>query len=247
MVTRKETIQAASLEIIKTNPDGIRYSSLVNELHKKLPEYPINTIHGTVWDLEVQLPDKIYKPERGVYKLVAFREEILPRTPETQQRCVRPTQDESKFYGPFADWLIGMDECSRAISLGGKKFKDKWGTPDVIGIREPSRSDIIKLPTEIVTAEIKVDTNDLITAFGQACAYRVFSHKSYIVIPKNSSGGDISRLDALCMIFGLGLVLFDKANIEAPEFEIRTRPQKHEPDMFYANSYLKLIEKELFQ
>jgi hypothetical protein len=32
--------------------------------------------------------------------------------------------------------------------LGGSRFKDKWGTPDVIGIREPKKSDIIQYPTE---------------------------------------------------------------------------------------------------
>jgi len=126
------------------------------------------------------------------------------------------------------------------------KFRDKWGTPDVIGKREPRRSDIIKTPTEIVSAEIKADTRDLITAFGQACVYKLFSHKSYIVIPKNSSQDDISKLDALCLIFGIGLVLFDNSNPNDPQFEIRVRPLKHEPDMFYVNKYMKLIEKELW-
>ena len=152
-----------------------------------------------------------------------------------------------KFYLPFADWLkTELEECTRSTPLGGNKFKDKWGTPDVIGIRESPRSDPIKFPTEIVSAEIKVDTRDLITAFGQACSYKLFSHKCYIVIPKNSSQEDISRLDALCLIFGIGLVLFDNNNVEDPKFEIRVRPVKQEPDMFYVNKYVKLIEKELF-
>jgi hypothetical protein len=66
------------------------------------------------------------------------------------------------------------------------------------------------------------------------------------VIPKNSYQGDIPRLDSLCLIFGIGLVLFDKNNTKNPQFEIRVRPLKHEPDMFYVNKYMKLIEKELF-
>nr|CAI64100.1 hypothetical protein [uncultured archaeon]CAI64237.1 hypothetical protein [uncultured archaeon]CBH36621.1 hypothetical protein BSM_00980 [uncultured archaeon] len=116
----------------------------------------------------------------------------------------------------------------------------------MIGKREPRRSDIVKAPTEIVPAEIKADTKDLITAFGQACSYKLFSHKSYIVAPKNSSPDDISKLDALCLIFGIGLVLFDNRNVNEPQFEIRARPLKHEPDMFFVNKYMKLIEKELF-
>ena len=116
----------------------------------------------------------------------------------------------------------------------------------MIGKREPLRSDIIKAPTEIVSVEIKAETKELITAFGQACSYKLFSHKSYMVVPKGSSQADISKLDALCLIFRIGLVLFDNSNVNDPQFEIRVRPLKHEPDMFYVNKYMKLIEKELF-
>ena len=93
--------------------------------------------------------------------------------------------------------------------MGGNKFKDKWGTPDVIGILKSRESDIIKLQTEIISAEIKVDTANLITAFGQACSYKLFSHKSYIVIPNSSSEEDIARIDGLSLIFGVGLILFN--------------------------------------
>jgi len=50
----------------------------------------------------------------------------------------------------------------------------------------------------------------------------------------------------LISIFGIGLVLFDNTNPDDPIFEIRVRPIKHEPDMFYVNRYMKMVEKELF-
>jgi hypothetical protein len=56
----------------------------------------------------------------------------------------------------------------------------------------------------------------------------------------------ISRLDSLCLIFGIGLILFDKTKPDDPKFEIRVRPIRHEPDMFYVNNYMKMVEKELF-
>lgn len=154
---------------------------------------------------------------------------------------------EEDFYDSFAKWLVDdLEECTKAISLGGNKFKDKWGTPDVIGVNTSRASDIIKKPTEIVSAEIKSDSNGLITAFGQACSYRLFSHKSYIVVPKNSSGEDLGRLDGLCQIFGIGLILFDPRNVSEPNFEIRVRALRNEPDMFYVNKNLKEIEDQLF-
>ncbi len=246
MTTRKEKITSKVIEVLKSNPDGVRYSDIVRKIHEEFPEFPDGTIHGTVWQLDILVPDEIYKPARGLFRHVAYREEEISEEEEIHPPEIEKIKEED-FYGPFADWLVNeLEECTEAIPLGGNRFRDKWGTPDVIGKRESRRSDIVGAPTEIVSAEIKTNTRELITAFGQACSYKLFSHKSYIVIPKNSSQDDISKLDSLCLIFGMGLVLFDTNNTNDPQFEIRVRPLKHDPDMFYLNRYMKLIEKELF-
>jgi hypothetical protein len=245
MATRREKIISKAMEILKSSPEGIRYSALAKKIHEEFPEIPIKTIHGTIWNLEIRIPEEVYKPARGLFRHNEFREEEIIREEKLLSEIERIKEED--FYEPFANWLVSeLEECTQAIPLGGNRFRDKWGTPDVIGKREPRRSDIVKGPTEIVSAEIKADTKDLITAFGQACSYKLFSHKSYIVIPKNSSQDDISKLDALCLIFGIGLVLYDNRNANEPQFEIRVRPLKHEPDMFYVNKYMRLIEKELF-
>ena len=139
-----------------------------------------------------------------------------------------------------------MEECTKAIALGGNRFRDKWGTPDVIGKRESKRSDIIQAPVEIVSAEVKPDVYQLVTAFGQACAYCLFSHKVYLVISNKAPDDEVARLDALCQVFGLGFVLFDSDNPKDPRFTIRARPRYQQPDLFYANRYMRLIEAEMF-
>lgn len=246
MTTRKEKIISKALEILKSNPNGVRYSDLIRKIRREFPDFPQGTIHGNIWNLETRVPKEVYKPARGLFRHISFREKEIIKEEEEPSLKIKKVNEED-FYKPFANWLINeLEECTKAIQLGGNRFRDKWGTPDVIGKREPRRSDIVKTPTEIVSAEIKIDTKDLITAFGQACSYRLFSHKSYIVVPKNSSQDDISKLDALCLIFGIGLVLFDNSNVNDPQFEIRVRPRRNEPDMFYVNKYMKLIEKELW-
>ncbi len=115
-----------------------------------------------------------------------------------------------------------------------------------MGKRESKRSDIIQAPVEIVSAEIKSETSQLVTAFGQTCAYNLFSHKTYLVVPKSSPEDEIARLDSLAQVFGIGLVLFNVQDPENPGFEIRVRPRRGEPDLFYANRYMRLIEKEMF-
>jgi len=221
MTTLKETIISKAVDILKRNPNGLRFSDLVRTIHNDPPDIAVNSLKWTVWELNTLVPDEVSKPARGFFRYADFAE----REPikEDQKPTHRGEKVEEKdFYEPLADWLVNeLEECTKAIPLGGNKFRDKWGTPDVIGKREPLGSDIVKGPTEIVSAEIKSDTRDLITAFGQACSYKVFSHKSYIVVPRTSSADDISRLDSLSLIFGIGLVLFDNASQNEPQFEIR--------------------------
>lgn len=248
MATKKEQIQVRALELIASQPAGIRYSQLVRLIHNALPEMPINTIRGNVWNLQALFPDKVTLPARGVFQATQFHDaEAKPEQVVAQEEAHAAEVGEDEFYEPFADWLKNeLEECTKAIALGGNRFRDKWGTPDVIGIREPRKSDIIKPPTEIVSAELKVDRAGLIVAFGQACAYKLFSHRSYIVVPRESSEDDIARLDVLCRTLGVGLILFDASNPSTPDFEIRVRAARHEPDMFYVNKYMRYVEDELF-
>jgi hypothetical protein len=246
METKREKIISKAMSIIKSNSNGIRYSDLVRKIQEEFSDIPVNTIHGTVWNLDIRNPNEIYKPTRGLFRHTDFKDAEVNKVKQGLPASIKKIKEED-FYQPFADWLVNeIEECTKAIPLGGNKFKDKWGTPDVIGIREPRKSDIIKPPTEIVSVEIKIDTTNLITAFGQACSYKLFSHKSYIVISKESPDEDIAKLDALCRIFGIGLILFDSNNPDIPLFEIRVRAIKHEPDMFYVNKYMKTIEDDLF-
>jgi len=240
-------IKDKALELLDQFPNGLRYS----ELHSKISAFDTgfnsNTINGSIWNLDAIFPDKVYKPSKGLFRLLKHKPaDEVAEGPAPVPPPVSKIKEED-FYEPFADWLTNeIEDVTVAIPLGGNKFKDKWGTPDVIGKRESRRSDIIKGMTEIVSAEIKTDTVQLITAFGQACAYKIFSNKVYLVVPSKSSDEDLDRLDSLCQIFGIGLVTFDATKPTAPDFRIMVRAARHEPDLFYTNKYMALIEKELF-
>jgi len=153
-------IRKIAFEILEEKPGGIRYSELGRNILDKNPTFNTNTINGATWDLDIQFPDKIYKPDRGIFRLLKFKEDIADQPDELikMRRTKFPkTIKEENFYKPFVDWLVNeLEECTNAIGLGGNIFRDKWGTPDVVGVRESKRSDIIQFPTEIVTAEIKI-------------------------------------------------------------------------------------------
>lgn len=243
-----ERIKAKALELLEQYPEGLRYS----ELHAKILEadgaFKPNTINGCIWNLDAIYPDSVYKPSKGLFRLLKNKPtdtDVL--IPSIVAAVAASKVKEEDFYAPFADWLKNeIEDVTHAIPLGGNKFKDKWGTPDVIGKRESMRSDMIKGPTEIVSAEIKTETFQLVTAFGQACAYKLFSHRVYLVIPRQSQKEEISRLDSLCQIFGIGLVTFDAETPSTPDFRIQVRPARHEPGLFYTNKNMALIERDLF-
>jgi len=220
------------------------------ELHSNLckifPKIPSNTVHGALWTITIDPPKGVYKPTRGLYKYSTddTKEIDEPLTP------VRSTTlREELFYEPFSTWLVGeLGECNEAVSFGGSVMGKKWGTPDVIGIYRPAVRDQIKFLPEIVSAEIKTDPSYPVTAFGQAIAYRLFSSKTYLVEPNNMLKEDRDRIEALCMLFGVGLVYF-KPDPKDPDFEIRVRAQRFIPDMFFVNEFLRQLDKvkpELF-
>lgn len=246
-MTVRQRIVNKSIELLASRPEGLRFSELARLLSQELPNIKFNNIPSTLVNLETHASGEIFKPVKGVFRHSRYQQETAA-TGESTEIITPPltTCREDDFYEPFARWLVEeLEECSKAIKLGGSRFRDKWGTPDVIGVLKPKPSDIIPFPVEIVSAEIKIDTNGLITAFGQACTYKLFSHKSYIVVPQTAPVDDISRLDSLCMIFGLGLILFNPQNPSEPNFSIKTRAATHQPDMFYVNKHIRGVADEL--
>lgn len=242
-----EKIKLIAIKCLKNNPDGLRYSKLVSSIVEFDNRLNTNTINGCIWNLDSIYPELVYKPSRGLFRLLEFKGPVTDELKKEVQLKGIKKISEDHFYSSFSNWWKNdIEDVTHSIPLGKKRFQDKWGTPDVIGKRESQRSDIIQAQTEIISAEIKTATTQLITAFGQACAYKLFSHKSYLVVPKQSPQDEIARLDSLCQLFGIGLVLFDACNHESPEYMIRVRPVKHEPDLFYTNKYMKKLEKELF-
>jgi len=246
-----QEIKKRARVLIAENPGGIRYGALVDTISSESPETPKNTIHGSVWNLDAIFPNEISKPSRGLFKPITPAGENGSVVDENEQVASTGVRvRESEFYKPFADWLKhDLDEVTDVAPLGGASMKSKWGTPDVIGVYKPLAGNLIKFPLEIVSAEIKIDPQTPVVAFGQAVAYRLFSSKTYVAMPTSLTEEDQSRLESLCMLFGVGLVLFD-VDKNNPRFSIRVRAQRFSPDMFYVNEFadrLKLYDAEVFE
>lgn len=247
-VNIRERIRAIAFDLLEQNTLGLRFSELQRQIQVVDPKLKPGTINTSIWNLDAVFPERVYKPSKGLFRLAQFRQmELASSSAGAAPKSSKPRIREEAFYPLFASWLKNeLEDVTHAIALGRNVFRDRWGTPDVLGKAESKRSDVIKGATSIVAAEIKVDVAGIVTGFGQACAYRLFCHKSYLVIPSQTPQEELSRVDSLCEMFGLGLVTFNPNSLEAPNFTLVVRPVKQEPDLFYTNRYIKHVEKELF-
>lgn len=248
MKFNRKQIQARALEILEAQPGGIRWGEILKRIHEEAGDTPPNSIHGAIQVL-FQSDDNIIKVARGTYQLEKYAtaeaieaqaEEEATATSLVKSEGIQAVTEQD-FYESFAAWLEENDEATFASALGGSSFGGKWGTPDVIGVLKPRAQDIFKFEPQIVTAEVKAVPGQPVVAFGQAVAYRLFSHKSYIVVPNTTSSDDMNRLKALCGLHGVGLVTFT-LDVAQPDYVVVVLPAVAAPDMFYVNTMLERLK-----
>lgn len=238
--------------ILDQHPGGLRWAEVLRLIAAAHPETPSNSVRGAT-HLLFQGADDIVKIARGTYQLARYAEaEAADAVAQDDAAAATPVAidtgdrsagsvSEQDFYASFAEWLEENDEVTVAGALGGSSLGGKWGTPDVIGVLKPRAQDMFKFEPQIVTAEIKATPGQPVVAFGQAVAYRLFSHKSYIVVPRSTTRDDMNRLTSLCSIHGVGLVVFtlDRA---VPDYAVVVLPAVASPDMFYVNTMLDRLK-----
>lgn len=238
-----ESLRIEAEALLENHPEGLNFGSIRRYLLEK--EFNKNTIGAQIPELSKKLPDIFYQPARGIYRLTKFREggdiEEIKQVVKSERKAL-----EKDYYEPFVifitEEIYGLEECTKAMRLGGASNKLKYATPDVIGIFESKRTDVFKFPLEFVSAEIKAPNGDpAIVGLGQACAYKLFSHKSYLVVPKLPD--EMERIESLCILFGLGLVFINPAKDPTKDdpgeiFELKVRAQKTEPDYYWLNKLI---------
>lgn len=248
MKLNRKQIQGRAIDVLEQHPDGVRWSDILKLIEVQSPETPHNSVHGAVHQL-LQSDPKIIKVARGTYQLEKYATaQAVEARADDEATATLPVKaeglksvTEQDFYESFAEWLIENDEATFASALGGSSFGGKWGTPDVIGVLKPRAQDIFKFEPQIVTAEIKAVPGQPVVAFGQAVAYRLFCHKSYIVVPNTTSSDDMNRLKALCGLHGVGLVTFT-LDVAQPDYVVVVLPAVAAPDMFYVNTMLERLK-----
>jgi hypothetical protein len=66
-------IYAKALELLEAHPEGIRFTDLLSRIKKVYPDFHPKTINGCVWKLVQKFPDRVYKPSRGLFRLLKYK------------------------------------------------------------------------------------------------------------------------------------------------------------------------------
>jgi hypothetical protein len=73
MKTITGQINEKALELLGRHPEGIRWTDLLKMLQESDSSWHPKTINGCVWKLTEKYPNEVYKPEKGLFKLVKFK------------------------------------------------------------------------------------------------------------------------------------------------------------------------------
>ncbi|NTW62071.1 hypothetical protein HGB25_01510 [Candidatus Saccharibacteria bacterium] len=60
-------------EELENSPQGIQWAELARIVKEKDPSIHPKTINGLIWKMTDKYPDKVYKPEKGRYRLLRYK------------------------------------------------------------------------------------------------------------------------------------------------------------------------------
>ena len=77
---KKETITGKinrkALELLEDNPNGVHWSELILAIRTSDPTLHPKTINGCIWKLVEKFPEQVYKPQKGVFRLLKYKESL---------------------------------------------------------------------------------------------------------------------------------------------------------------------------
>ena len=68
-----ERINATALALLAEHPEGLRWSELLARIQASEPGFHPKTVNGCVWKLVERFPGQVYKPSKGLFRLMKYR------------------------------------------------------------------------------------------------------------------------------------------------------------------------------
>lgn len=68
-----ERIYAKAFELLEKHPEGLHWSELLSKIKASDPTFHPKTVNGCIWKLAEKFPDRIYKPSKGLFRLLKYK------------------------------------------------------------------------------------------------------------------------------------------------------------------------------
>jgi len=66
-------IYSKIFDLLENNPEGLFWSELLVKIEESDSTLHPKTVNGCVWKLVEKFPDRVYKPTKGVFRLLKFK------------------------------------------------------------------------------------------------------------------------------------------------------------------------------
>lgn len=66
-------IYKKAIQLLEKHKEGLRWSELLSKIKASDPSFHPKTVNGCVWKLVEKFPDKVYKPSKGLFRLVKYK------------------------------------------------------------------------------------------------------------------------------------------------------------------------------
>lgn len=66
-------IYEKALELLEQNPEGLGWTELLTKIIESDKTLHPKTVNGCVWKLIERYPEKVYKPAKGLFRLLKYK------------------------------------------------------------------------------------------------------------------------------------------------------------------------------
>ena len=66
-------INAKALDLLDKSPEGLGWTDLLTMIQESDPSLHPKTVNGCVWKLTENFPNEVYKPTKGIFRLVKYK------------------------------------------------------------------------------------------------------------------------------------------------------------------------------
>lgn len=70
-------IYKKTFELLEKYSDGLHWSELISKIETSNQNFHPKTVNGCIWKLTEKFPDKVYKPSKGLFRLLKYKSKII--------------------------------------------------------------------------------------------------------------------------------------------------------------------------